>query len=722
MANGGVTLCLEANGFGICGPVSDCMFIEITPLAVASAGEDATVCESGSYQLSATAENYSSLIWETNGDGNFDDPVSLTANYTPGENDIDAGTVELCLNLVGINDCEGASDCMTLIIQSEPEAYAGIDATIFNGDSYPLMDASADNFEGILWTTTGTGVFIPPGDVNPIYIHTNEDFVAGAVILKIAATAKDPCTIAAMDEMTLTILEECEDAVAVAGNDFIACLPGEVMLNGNAEHYASVLWETNGDGSFVEPINLASAYIPGDNDLTAGFVEVCLTAFAKSICQNSTDCVHISFTDAPVVATSDDITICETDGMVPLNALAEHYSDVVWTTSGNGFFQDNTSLETAYILGPDDLLNGEVTLTIMVNSELCPSVSDEIAVSISPSVILYPGEDATICDYETFTTSEAFVSNAASTEWTTSGDGTFADASSTITEYFPGENDITNGEVELCLSAIAISPCDNASQCITLTILPSASVNAGEDDIICETEIVMLTATAEYFSGVLWSTSGDGTFDDPSILNSEYTPGEQDKLNGNVTLTIDVTSSTGCNDASDDIVINIDKAPVADAGDDFTVCFPGEVMLNGTAENYSSKLWTTKGDGSFTYPEGFATQYLPGEEDIAAGFVEVCLKAFADGVCTDAEDCITITLTNAPVVEAGDDITICETDGMVPLNALAEHYADVVWTTSGNGFFQDNTSLETAYILGPDDLLNGEVTLTIMVNSELCPS
>ena len=722
LANGGTTICLEAQGYGTCQPVSACLFIEIIHLPVAFAGDDDTVCETANHQLSATAENYSSISWQTNGDGVFDDPSSLSAVYTPGDGDILNGEASLCLQLVGLNDCGNSSDCMTLTIQSNPVAYAGMDATIFYGENYSLDDATAFNFNECLWTTSGTGTFEEPTDIIAVYVPTYEDFVAETVELKITVSAQDPCVLTAEDEMVLTILEACSDAIADAGEDFTACMPGEISLNGFAENHESVLWETNGDGSFTEPNSLVSEYIPGPNDSLAGFAEVCLTAFARSVCLDATDCVVITFTDAPVVLAGDDITLCETSGMVILSAFADHYSDVLWTTSGNGSFLDTTNFETAYFLGPDDLLAGQVTLTITANNELCQSVSDELIVTISPSVVLYAGENTSICDTGSFNITDAFVANAASTLWTTSGDGYFVDASNVNTAYFPGENDIVAGEVELCLAATAHEPCEDASQCITLTVLPSASVDAGEDITVCETEIVILNASATHYGQVTWSTSGDGTFGDASALDAEYTFGEQDIAAGFVTLTVQVSSSNGCSDDSDDIVIAIDRAPMAQAGEDFTVCFPGEILLSGSAVNYNSLLWESDGDGSFTEPNSLETQYLPGDDDIAAGFVQVCLNAYAEGVCTDAVDCLTITLTNAPLVVAGDDITICETEGMVNLAATADHYSDVSWTTSGNGFFQDATSLETVYILGPDDLLAGQVTLTITANSEHCPS
>ena len=45
-------------------------------------------------------------------------------------------------------------------------------------------------------------------------------------------------------------------------------------------------------------------------------------------------------------------------------------------------------------------------------------------------------------------------------------------------------------------------------------------------------------ATATDYAGLLWTTSGDGTFDDDALLNATYTPGTGDIGNGLVTLTL----------------------------------------------------------------------------------------------------------------------------------------------------------------------------------------
>lgn len=67
------------------------------------AGPDAQVCVGFYYKLIyATADSCSSILWETSGDGTFDDSTYLNTSYSPGSNDIIAGVVTLTLTGYGL--------------------------------------------------------------------------------------------------------------------------------------------------------------------------------------------------------------------------------------------------------------------------------------------------------------------------------------------------------------------------------------------------------------------------------------------------------------------------------------------------------------------------------------------------------------------------------------------------------------------------------------------
>ena len=96
-----------------------------------------------------------------------------------------------------------------------------------------------------------------------------------------------------------------------------------------------------------------------------------------------------------------------------------------------------------------------------------------------------------------------------------------------------------------------------------VTPIPGGGVltaNAGPDAAICEGETYTLaSATATNYTALLWSTSGDGFFDNITLLNPVYTPGAGDIAGGTVTLTL--TAFAGSNQVSDDMVLTVNPMP-----------------------------------------------------------------------------------------------------------------------------------------------------------------
>ena len=92
-------------------------------------------------------------------------------------------------------------------------------------------------------------------------------------------------------------------------------------------------------------------------------------------------------------------------------------------------------------------------------------------------------------------------------------------------------------------------------------------------------------------------SSGDGVFSD---ANSVYTPGINDIANGSVVLTITASGNTPCGDVSDDMILTITPGATANAGADVIICEGETFTLAGSGTNYSSFIWSTSGDGTFS--------------------------------------------------------------------------------------------------------------------------
>lgn len=97
--------------------ITSSLVIDIIPKPSSDAGFDATICENVNYTLSGSASNMESIMWETYGDGEFNDPSILNASYSPGSNDIINESVDITLTAIAITPCElNAVDQLSLTI------------------------------------------------------------------------------------------------------------------------------------------------------------------------------------------------------------------------------------------------------------------------------------------------------------------------------------------------------------------------------------------------------------------------------------------------------------------------------------------------------------------------------------------------------------------------------------------------------------------------------
>jgi hypothetical protein len=87
---------------------------------------------------------------------------------------------------------------------------------------------------------------------------------------------------------------------------------------------------------------------------------------------------------------------------------------------------------------------------------------------------------------------------------------------------------------------------------VVVTVQPLPLANAGQDSTICEGESIILYGTADHASSILWTTAGDGSFDDPSILDATYTPGNDDIFNGGADLTLTSYAIGPCTEEAND--------------------------------------------------------------------------------------------------------------------------------------------------------------------------
>ncbi|PJB58214.1 MAG: hypothetical protein CO098_09815, partial [Bacteroidetes bacterium CG_4_9_14_3_um_filter_41_19] len=354
-------------------------------------------------------------------------------------------------------------------------------------------------------------------------------------------------------------------------------------------------------------------------------------------------------------------------------------------------------------------------LTVYGNNSCGNGPVSTFPVNVLPSATITAGTDGSTCTTTPYFIFDADASNWSALEWSTSGDGTFDDQINVAkTNYNPGPNDVASGTVTLTLAATPNLPCtEQVIDQMTLNIDPAPTAFAGNDDNLCLGGSYSLSdATTNHSNSRLWTNNGgDGTFDDATTLNPNYTPGPNELAAGIVTLTLTANPIASCAvSVSDNIVLDIQPVPQADAGGPATIC-DIETYSPPASVNYAqSHLWTHNGDGSFDDPTLVIPVYTPGPTDITSGSVTLTLTCTAIAPCTDdVSSSMTLSIQQSVTASTGfgTDPQICEGETLA-LNGTASHQNAVLWDNgTGDGTFGDPTQLITVYTPGPQDIING---------------
>jgi hypothetical protein len=214
----------------------------------------------------------------------------------------------------------------------------------------------------------------------------------------------------------------------------------------------------------------------------------------------------------------------------------------------------------------------------------------------------------------------------------------------------------------------------------------------------------------------MWTSSGSGSFVNPTLLNATYMPGAGDLLSGSVTLTLSVNGNSPCAlPVTDELTLTINTAPVTDAGLDGTTCETTAFTVStATATNYSTILWNTSGSGTLSNAGTLTPTYTPSHNDALTGTVLLTLTATGTAPCTTTvSDIMQLVITPSPIISAGADFAVCAGSGFMVPGATAQYYSSLDWTSSGTGTFVNANTLSPNYTPSASDIANGTVTLTL---------
>ena len=214
--------------------------------------------------------------------------------------------------------------------------------------------------------------------------------------------------------------------------------------------------------------------------------------------------------------------------------------------------------------------------------------------------------------------------------------------------------------------ADVIAPEYQFSGTITITVSPQIIANPGDDVTICHPD----NGGSHMLGQVPPGSGGSGNLNyfwsaqpaDPSLDGQENLANPVVSPTQTTVYTLLVYSENGCEETQE-VTINVLDNPIADAGPDQSICEGQTTTL--TASGGTSYLWSTgETSASIDISPTETTTY----------------SVTVSNSCSSDTDEVTVVVNPLPVVDLGDDIEICASEGIV-LDAGFFEGASYQWST-----------------------------------------
>jgi hypothetical protein len=392
------------------------------------------------------------------------------------------------------------------------------------------------------------------------------------------------------------ILPVPQVTTSYAGADGFVCENSSYQCAGNAANYSTVNWSTSGTGVFNSTSILNPVYSPSAADIAAG--SVTLTLDVSGVSGTSTDNMLLQIQQPATANAGSGGTLCAGDSFSLSGATASNYTQLTWTSSGTGTFDNANSLNPVYISSVEDGLSGDITLTLHASNQACAASTSSVLLTVRPMPNPFVTGDFSVCEGSTDVIYSTPLTEGNTYEWLVEG--------GTITEG-EGTNSIKVNWVNSGTGMISLlekSPFDCSSLLehpITIHEAPAPEITGA--DSYCKGETGTLSTA--YANAHSYSWDGGGA----TITSGQNTNEVTFNWENAGTYTISVLEtilSSQCSN-SDSYLITVNTVPFTPA----LPLGPTEVDLykTGTSD------YTITGLASNAY----TWQLLPSDAGIVAG-------------------------------------------------------------------------------------------------------
>jgi gliding motility-associated-like protein len=577
-----------------------------------------TYC-TGNFAVLSTSGTYTTYSW-SNGSTTAtinattaDNPISVTvtnsfgcpatsATFTVSENSVITANFTTTI-------CQGESALIHGVSQSVADVYSQTFTSVSGCDSVanvtlvvnplPSVNAGIDQSfcDGLSTSLTATGASTYSWN-NGITNGVTFTPAVGSVTYTVTGTSAAGCT--ATDQVVVTV-----NALPLisAGIDQSICQGASVTLNGAGG--TTYTWNNGVSNGVAFAPAVTTTYTVTGTDVNG--------------C-TGTDQVQVTVNSLPVVGAGTDQALCAGTQVTLAGSGASSYT---WDNSvTNGIAFTPAATQTYTVTGTD--VNG------------CTG-TDQVLVTVNAIPSVGAGADQSVCP------------------------GTTVTLSGTGASTYSWDNGITNGvpfnpvtgTIVYTVTGTSSAGCTSTDQ-VSITVFPSAVINAGVDQSVCLGISATLTATG----GVSYSwDNGLGTgngFTVSPLVNTNYT--------------VTGTDANGCI-GSDQVLVSTNALPVLSAGIDQAVCSGGQVTLTGSGA--STYTWDNSVSNGLAFTPATTQTYTVTGTDVNG--------------CTGTDQ-VVVTVNAIPTVGAGADQSVCPGTIVILSGSGAATYTWNNGVSNGVGF------------------------------------
>ena len=139
------------------------------------------------------------------------------------------------------------------------------------------------------------------------------------------------------------------------------------------------------------------------------------------------------------------------------------------------------------------------------------------------------------------------------------------------------------------------------------------------------------------------------------------------------------------------------------------VCVGAERYYRVSGELNSTYSWTITGPGGTVLPQLSDRDTIGIIWNMTPGIYQLSVVQHGQNGCDADMQLGTVEVFSQPVAFAGNPITACAGNSVILNEATASNYADLLWSTSGDGVFSNATLLNPTYQPGPNDIASGSL-------------